>query len=898
MVLEDETPLHRSAQSSAVLGRTAELTWLAERWRLAGTGRAQRALVVGPAGTGKTALAAAAVARLPEEVVAWVHVVPGAPPGALLEDLLAALGAAPTRSPQPEEATSMLLAALGEAQDRGPVVVVIDDLHDADAASGPALERTVRRLVHDRVLVVATARPEGLAARWSRFFADGPDAATWTLTGLDEAGVGELVAAQRPGRWSRATIERLHRDTAGHPLHLTRLLHELPDEVLLGGASLPPPRSLAQEVTRAADRLSPAARRVLSCLAVLDRPAARSLLARLDALRDVVPDDAALDDVTRELVAAGFVDTTSAPGEVRIHHPLVRNAVDAALDADERADLHRDAARALGGTAALMHRVAAARGRPDADLADALEAAARADPVDVQAAATRLLAAADLSPTGAEAIRRLLAAGVLLVDVQDHRRLLGVAPAVRDAEPGPERDVVLGFLASQAHDPHAALQLEAALDARDGDPEVRALGGVRLALENIFRGRGRAADDAAARVPALTRRPLRVEQARILQAVGRAQHAGPDAGLALLEDHVYGALGADPAITAGTLLLAAGRLPEARRRLEEGLARTRRGAPSTSTHRAHCHLVEVLYRSGRWDLAAAEADVALDWFADGDLPWAESVAHAVAALVPAARGEERRTTAYLDDARASLRRTFNPQGAHALALAEGTLARALGDGPRMERALRDLPAIAARGGMASGPHAPWRPLHAEALVAVGDLAGARAAVSSWPRSAAPLWFRLARHQVEGRLAAADRDPRGAEAAFRAGLALAGAHAAEFADECPVELAELHALLAGLPHAPDRHEHRATARAVFERLDARPWLDRLRQDGAAPDDDVAVATLTPRERQVAGLVAQGMTSREAAEVLWVTPKAVDYHLGNVYAKLGISSRRHLRGRSFS
>lgn len=591
----------------------------------------------------------------------------------------------------------------------------------------------------------------------------------------------------------------------------------------------------------------------------------------------------------------------ASPGDdrVRVHHPLVRGAVVSGLDEKDRIRLHLDAARALGGAAALRHRVAAAGGVPDPDLADELESAATAEAVDVQAAVTWLLAAGELSATGEEGVRRVLAAGLLLVDVQDTRRLQTLAPAIRDAAPGPERDVILGLLATQDHDPHAALLLQAALDAPDGDPEVRALAAVRLALEHIFRGRGAAADAAAGRVPALSRRPLRLEQARILQAVGRGQHAGPDAGLALLDGHVDQAMGADPAITAGTLLLAAGHVREARRRLQEGLARARSGATSTSTHRAHCHLVEVLYRCGRWDLAQAEADIALDWFADGLLPWAESVAHAVAALVPAARGQEDRAGAHLAAARASLARTFNPQGAHVVALAEATLARALGDGPRMERALRPLPAVAERGGMTSGPFAPWRILHAESLVAVGDLAGARRAVRSWPRTGAPLWFQLARQQVQGRLALAAGDAAGAVSALRAGIRLSDGHAAEIDDECPVELAELRALLAGLPHVDDADELRAAARPVLERLAATPVLDLLHVADRTPEaTDTTVDVLTPRERQVADLVAQGLTSREVAEMLWVTPKAVDYHLGNLFAKLGITSRRQLRGRRFS
>ncbi|GLZ50628.1 LuxR C-terminal-related transcriptional regulator [Actinomycetospora sp. NBRC 106378] len=885
-----------AGRGAPLLGRTAELTWIADRWRRTTTQRrAGRVLVVGPGGIGKTALVETAVARATEAVVVRAHAVPGAPPGTLLGNLLAALDVAVPSVPSVEEGASVLLAGLGEKEDRGPVVVVLHDLHDADETSAVAIERAFRRLVHDRVLLLATARPDGIAAHWSRFFAEGPDCETRTLTGLDVAGVRDLAAAMRPGRWSRDTITRLQADTGGHPLHLTTLLRELTDEVLLGDAPLPPPRPLAREVADAAARLSPAARRLLACLAVLDRPAGRSLLGRLHTLADVP-----LDDAVGELTQAGLVDAASpADDRFRVHHPLVRSALVSGLDEEDRTRLHVDAARALGGTAALRHRVAAAGGVPDADLADELESAAAAEAVDVPAAVTWLLAAAELSSTGEEAVRRVLAAGLLLVDVQDTRRLRLLAPSVREAAPGPERDVILGLLATQDHDPHAALLLQAALDAPDGEPEVRALAAVRLALEHIFRGRGAAADEAAGRVPALSRRPLRLEQARILQAVGRGQHAGPDAGLALLEGHVDGALGADPAITAGTLLLAAGHVPEARRRLQEGLARARSGAASTSTHRAHCHLVEVLYRCGRWDLAQAEADIALDWFADGHLPWAESVAHAVAALVPAARGQEDRAGAHLAAARASLARTFNPQGVHVVALAEATLARALGDGPRMERALRPLPAVAERGGMTSGPFAPWRILHAESRIAVGDLAGARQAVRSWSRGAAPMWFRLARQQVQGRLALATGDVARAAAALRAGVDLADEHAAEIDDECPVELAELRTLLAGLPHVADADELRAAARPVLDRLAAAPLLDPLRVDDRASETrDTTPDVLTPRERQVAGLVAQGLTSREVAEMLWVTPKAVEYHLGNLYAKLGITSRRQLRGRRFS
>jgi DNA-binding CsgD family transcriptional regulator len=51
-------------------------------------------------------------------------------------------------------------------------------------------------------------------------------------------------------------------------------------------------------------------------------------------------------------------------------------------------------------------------------------------------------------------------------------------------------------------------------------------------------------------------------------------------------------------------------------------------------------------------------------------------------------------------------------------------------------------------------------------------------------------------------------------------------------------------------------------------------------------------LTPSELRVARMAAAGGTNRELAQALFVTPKAVEYHLANVYRKLGIASRREL------
>ena len=54
-------------------------------------------------------------------------------------------------------------------------------------------------------------------------------------------------------------------------------------------------------------------------------------------------------------------------------------------------------------------------------------------------------------------------------------------------------------------------------------------------------------------------------------------------------------------------------------------------------------------------------------------------------------------------------------------------------------------------------------------------------------------------------------------------------------------------------------------------------------------------LTPQELAVARLVSTGLTNREAATELVVSPKTVEYHLGHVYAKLRVRSRTELAAR---
>jgi DNA-binding CsgD family transcriptional regulator len=97
---------------------------------------------------------------------------------------------------------------------------------------------------------------------------------------------------------------------------------------------------------------------------------------------------------------------------------------------------------------------------------------------------------------------------------------------------------------------------------------------------------------------------------------------------------------------------------------------------------------------------------------------------------------------------------------------------------------------------------------------------------------------------------------------------------------------------------DAREHLRAALALFEDLGATSWAERaaaeLRASGeTARRRDVSTATdLTPQERQVAALVRQGLTNRDVAAQLFISPRTVDFHLRGCFAKLDITSRVEL------
>jgi DNA-binding CsgD family transcriptional regulator len=174
--------------------------------------------------------------------------------------------------------------------------------------------------------------------------------------------------------------------------------------------------------------------------------------------------------------------------------------------------------------------------------------------------------------------------------------------------------------------------------------------------------------------------------------------------------------------------------------------------------------------------------------------------------------------------------------------------------------------------------------HEEALVAE-ELLGERAVRSG------STWLRARAACATGLLST------GADAvrSYERGLTLAG-------DRFPFERARARLLLGEhLRRSRRRADARVALRAAlagFEEAHAEAWAERARAELRASGetarrrDPGAVDQLTPQQLQIVRVVAEGLSNKEVAQRLFVSPRTVDNHLRNAFAKLGVTSRTQL------
>lgn len=892
------------------VGRQNELGVLQQALADAGCGDPRLVLVEGEAGIGKTALMRTFLDRNPGVRHVWVSgdETEVALRFGVVDQLRAAIPSSPrdrevpATSPDSFVIGAELLEMLGSLQDDGPLVVVVDDLHWADQDSSRALLFWLRRLRQDHVLVLCAARPhvsDVLGDSWARLIADNARSRRVRVSGLNAAEVG--VLAQRDGEaLPAAAAERLRSHTAGNPLYVAGLLAELPAESLRDPTgSLPAPHSYAATVLARTARLSADARELISAAAVLGVRAPLAHAVATSGLRDA---DSALDEaVAQQLLSAGV---RAGIKEVGFAHPLVRAAVYDDLSPTRRRALHLAAARVLAPTAGLAHRVAASDGL-DTALADELADSAdlELDAGAVKDAAEHLFWSAGLEPDQTRAQTRLLRGVELLMVSGD---LAGTQARASSVERLPDSDhkrYALAAIAASVGDLTAAraqFRVLATPEVARDEPILfsRITAGLAC-VAAVLGAADEAIEHARASLEIAGAPPTSRSVALQALAFGLAESGRIPDGLALLADVSHtarapGAFEAELLMTRGMLRVWNGENAAAADDLRTVVRWAKLGYPLTSVPIAYTYLGEAEFGAGGWDDAITHAELAASLGHDLEHPWYLAQSHSLAARIYIRTGESEFAAAHADSARAAVRAAPHPIAEAHACVAAASVAAGLGE---WDAALVALAPLRGELGDPVSDHpalTSWLLLEAEADLATGRVARAAGALDRLAaRPAGTAQAGTEHRRLRARVLQASGDPAAALATLASGIDRADGTFAS----ARLQLDHGRALL----RAGARDDARAplrTARRTAERLNARPLLDEcdtaLAECGVAegPAADRPFGGLTNREQVVARLVTRGLTNREIAAELFVSAKTIEYHLGNIFAKLGISTRREL------
>jgi DNA-binding CsgD family transcriptional regulator len=795
-----------------------------------------------------------------------------------------------------------------------PLLVVVDDLQWCDATSARALAFIARRLEGQPLGLILATRPLDAALTPDAAALVGDPAAELVRPApLTEAAIGELVAVRLSGepdeRFLRACLEV----TGGNPFLVGELLSEAaargiaPFSAEAAEVASIVPRGVANAVLLRLARLAPVAGALARALSALGDGAQMGDASRLAGLSGAQAEAA-----MAALVSAGIAEPG---GTVRFMHPILRSAIYDDLSPAERERLHHTAAKILRERQAPAGQVAAQlmHTEPAADEATVM-----------------LLR---------EAARGALALGDAAGSVTLLSRALREPPAQGD------RSMVLlelGQAYARAGAPEAVEPLSEIIE-RGEDPAAVAEAAIELSGMLFFSGR--AADGAAAlrraqqRLPAGEPAREQVEVALLgLSSTSASARREAVTVIAALRDHGGPARDVVQATTLATLAMnqvlhlgsASSTIDLADRAIAAGLpvepqrgenwamlalaALTAADALDSALSGTDEILAQARARGAALTVVAMSALRALIMMRRGDLAAAEADAQAAIELAPALVGGARFlvlavSVAVLagldrDETPDSLRRLIDRTGVRQdteftsssqLRYASGLLRAAAGN---------DEPAV--------------RELRGSAL---DDVAFGREnpAMLPWRSAAALSLSKLGRGEEARELAA---DELGRAESFGAPRAIGIALRANALVGPPADRPDgLAAALHVLASSPARLEHarvlldlgaslraagqRTTARepllealAVAARCGAKTLERRARVElagiGVRPrrSDRSGTASLTPSERRVVELAADGGTNREIAQTLFVTEKTVETHLGRAFRKLDISSRRQL------
>jgi DNA-binding CsgD family transcriptional regulator len=223
-----------------------------------------------------------------------------------------------------------------------PWVVVFDDAHRADFGSLLMLHHVVRTLTGERLLVMVNHRDtEPVHDVLVTGLAREPVTRRIDLRGLAAPAVGKQLTALVRRAVAAAQVYRVHAVTGGNPFFVGEMGWALTEA---GPAAwpVPVPPSVLQTINERLERLPPKSVWLLGAASIVGREFPVEVLARMVG-EPVLGCLVQLD----EAAAAALVEPTATPGEHRFLHVLVRDAIEAGLGAAERVQLHRSAAEAV-----------------------------------------------------------------------------------------------------------------------------------------------------------------------------------------------------------------------------------------------------------------------------------------------------------------------------------------------------------------------------------------------------------------------------------------------------------------------------------------------------------------------------------------------------------------------
>jgi len=794
-------------------------------------------------------------------------------------------------------ALGSLLCELAEGM---PLVLAVDDLQWLDASTTRLLAFATRRLERHRVAILLTERGPPYADPLALERALGADRLVrLRLRGLPASEIGGLLELHLERALPRRVIARVAQASGGNPLYALECARALGSAATLqANDRLPVPESLRELVGARLATIPASAREALLVTAALARPT------------PALVEQASSHEGLAEAEESGLL---RVEGErVRFTHPLYAAAVYDTAATRRRRRVHGQLAQLLDDPdERVQHRAAAATG-PNAEIALGLEQAALAARArGASAAAAALLErAVELTPPERELEslrRRMLAAEDHLFAGEHDRSQQLLEEVVAGLPAGPERARAQRSLALAMywHDSYSGARrlLEGALEEAGEDDWVRARAHLDLAWVLSQTGDvGRAgaevgmALEIAERVddPQLLAEALSsVAVTRRMLGMGHSEEE-LERALALERWDTRTFTGLRPSINAAWICLWTGRLQRAEFHLATFQEELVANGQESAIPLALLVIVLVECAAGRLARAAAISDqlVAAARELDSQIVLGATLAARAIAMVHLGLAEAANTDAL--EAIALFDATGGDRAMHGVATAWlGFCALSAGDAAGAHELLAPLAESALEHGIGEPMLASFLPDEIEALVRLGMLERAGALLDLLELQARRVesgWAFATAGRGRGLLLAAQGDLPAATDALERALS----HHEPLG--MPIELARTQ-LVYGQVLRRGRQKRAAgealrTALATFERCGAVLWAQRAQFEIARLGTRNAPKQLTVTEERVATLACRGMTNREIAAELFISPKTVEANIARAYKKLGVNSRAAL------